>query len=161
VCLQANTLFTMAIAHAIASGCEAGKLYQNIKQWAADLAADPALMDAIHGAAEAPPSDYVQQQGWVLIAFRNALWQLLNAPSFEAGVVDTVMRGGDTDTNAAICGALLGAVYGLDAIPCQWVERVLNCRPKAGHPGVNRPRPECFWPVDALELAEGFIRRIE
>ena len=157
VCLQANSLFTMAIAHAIASGCEAGKLYQNIKQWAADLAVDPALMDAIQGAAEARPADYVQQQGWVLIAFRNALWQLLNAPSFEAGVVDTVMRGGDTDTNAAICGALLGAVYGLDAIPAQWVDQVLNCRPKAGHPGVNRPRPECFWPVDALELAEGLI----
>lgn len=30
------------------------------------------------------------------------------------------MRGGDTDTNAAICGALLGAVYGRDAIPAQW-----------------------------------------
>jgi len=158
VCLQANALFTMAIAHAIASGCEAEKLYQNIKQWAADLAVDPALMDAIHGAAEAPPADYVQQQGWVLIAFRNALWQLLNAPNFEAGVVDTVMRGGDTDTNAAICGALLGAVYGMDAIPAQWVERVLNCRPKAGHPGVNRPRAECFWPVDALELADRLIQ---
>ena len=157
VCLQANSLFTMAIAHAIASGCEAEKLYQNIKQWAADLAVDPALMEAIHGAAEAPPEDYVQQQGWVLIAFRNALWQLLNAPSLEAGVVDTVMRGGDTDTNAAICGALLGAVYGLDAIPAQWVDRVLNCRPKTGHPGVNRPRPECFWPVDALELAAQLI----
>lgn len=68
------------------------------------------------------------------------------------------MRGGDTDTNAAICGALLGAVYGLDAIPGQWVERVLNCRPKAGHPGVNRPRSECFWPVDALELADRLIQ---
>lgn len=80
--------------------------------------------------------------------------------ALKAGVVDTV-RGGDTDTNAAICGALLGAVYGLDAISAQWVDQVLNCRPKAGHLGVNRPRPECFWPVDALELAEGLIRRIE
>jgi hypothetical protein len=68
------------------------------------------------------------------------------------------MRGGDTDTNAAICGALLGAVYGLDAIPAQWVDWVLNCCPQAGHPGVNRPRPECFWPVDALELADRLIQ---
>jgi ADP-ribosyl-[dinitrogen reductase] hydrolase len=141
-----------------ASGYGAEKLYQDIKKWAADLAVDPALMDAIHGAAEAQPADYVQQQGWVLIAFRNSLWQLLNASNFEAGVVDTVMCGGDTDTNAAICGALLGAVYGLDAIPAQWVERVLNCRPKAGHPGVNRPRSECFWPVDALELSDCLIQ---
>jgi ADP-ribosylglycohydrolase len=58
-------------------------------------------MDVIQGSTEEPPSDYVHQQGWVLVAFGNALWQLLNAPSFETGVVDTVMQGGDTDTNAA------------------------------------------------------------
>ncbi|MCL4735256.1 MAG: ADP-ribosylglycohydrolase family protein, partial [Candidatus Omnitrophica bacterium] len=54
------------------------------------------------------------------------------------------MRGGDTDTNAAICGALLGAVYGRNAIPGQWVESLLNCRPAAGLPNVRHPRPGCF-----------------
>jgi len=39
------------------------------------------------------------------------------APKLEEAVVDSVMRGGDTDTNAAICGALLGAVHGRGAIP--------------------------------------------
>lgn len=92
-----------------------------------------------------------------MIAFRNALWQLLQAPRLAAGGVATVMQGGDADTNAAICGALLGAVYGLDALPAQWVGRVLNCRPQAGHPGVHPPRPECFWPVDVLELAERLL----
>ncbi|MEI7948214.1 MAG: ADP-ribosylglycohydrolase family protein, partial [bacterium] len=84
-------------------------------------------------------------------------WQLLHAPNVEEGVVDTIMHGGDTDTNAAICGALLGAVYGLDAIPVQWVTSILRCRPKIGTAGVYRPRPECFWPVDALELAERLV----
>ena len=115
---------------------------------------DGSLLEAVRGAAEAPPADYVHLQGWVLTAFRNALWQLLHAPNLEEAVVDTVMRGGDTDTNAAICGALLGAVWGRNAIPDQWTECVLNCRPAAGQPHVHRPRPECFWPVDALELAE-------
>jgi len=76
-------------------------------------------------------------------------------------MVDTVMRGGDIDTNAAICGALLGAVWGGNAITDQWTECVLNCRPAAGRPHVHRPRPECFWPADALELVEGLIREIE
>ncbi len=31
-----------------------------------------------------------------------------------------VLLGGDTDTNAAIAGALLGAVHGRDAIPSTW-----------------------------------------
>ncbi len=160
ICLQANALLAMAISHAIKSGAESKSLYQHIVKWAIEIEVAPALMDTVYGASEAPPGDYVQHLGWVLIAFRNALWQLLHAHSFETGVVDTVMRGGDTDTNAAICGALLGAVYGIDTIPTQWVNRVLNCRPKAGHPGVHRPRPECFWPVDALELTSQLISTI-
>lgn len=157
VCQQANALFVMAIAHAIKAGCDAQSLYRDIVGWAKDLSIDPTLMDAIIGAADAPPPTYTYQQGWLLIAFRNALWQLIHAPNLEEGVVDTVMRGGDTDTNAAICGALLGAVYGLEAVPAQWVDKVLNCRPQEGLPGVHQPRPECFWPADALELATQLI----
>ena len=153
VCLQANALFVLAIAHAIRTGPESQSLYEQVVHWAESAEVEPPLMTVVRDAAHAPPEDFVRYQGWVLIAFQNALWQLLHAPDLEAGVVDTVMRGGDTDTNAAICGALLGAAYGLDAIPAQWADRVLNCRPQAGQPGVSRPRPECFWPVDALELA--------
>jgi len=86
------------------------------------------------------------------------LYQLLHAPSLEDGVVDTIMRGGDTDTNAAICGALFGAVCGREAIPAQWFASLQKCRPEAGHPLVRHPRPECFWPVDVLDLAEGLVK---
>ncbi|WP_419856668.1 ADP-ribosylglycohydrolase family protein [Candidatus Palauibacter irciniicola] len=68
-------------------------------------------------------------------------------------MIDSVMRGGDTDTNAAICGALLGAVHGLEAVPARWTRAVLHCRPEAGRPGVKRPRPGTYWPTDALNLA--------
>jgi ADP-ribosyl-[dinitrogen reductase] hydrolase len=156
-CLQANALSAMAIAYAIRTGCGNRHLYQQIETWAEDMNVERSLLDAIRGAATAPPADYLHLQGWVLTAFRNALWQLLHAPNLEEGVVDTVMRGGDTDTNAAICGALLGALYGKEAMPDQWVERLLNCRPAAGQSHVRRPRPECFWPVDALELAEQLV----
>jgi len=115
------------------------------------------LMKAIVDASTSPPADYLHQQGWVLIAFQNALWQLLHAPSLEEGVVDSVIRGGDTDTNAAIAGALLGAVHGLEAIPAQWRDKLLNCRPEAGMPQVRHPRPECFWPVDALYIAQCLV----
>jgi len=157
VCRQANALFAMAIAHAIRTGIGAHDLHEQIVLWADEMNADDSLMEAITGAAEAPPTDYVHQQGWVLIAFRNALWQFLHASNLEEAVVDTVMRGGDTDTNAAICGALLGAVCGRDAIPEQWTECLLNCRPVAGQAHVRHPRPECFWPVDALILAEQLL----
>jgi ADP-ribosyl-[dinitrogen reductase] hydrolase len=159
VCLQANALFTMAIARAVATGMGAQDLYEQIQEWATEMAVEFSLMKTIADAAKVPPDDYCDMLGWVLIAFQNALWQLLYARSMEQGVVDAIMHGGDTDTNAAIAGALLGAVYGRDAIPVQWVERLLNCRPEADQPRVIRPRPQCFWPVDAPDLAERLVSR--
>src|ERR1035438_4636505 len=88
----------------------AEQVYEDIKDWASAMKVEKPLMKAILNAADGPPADYLTQQGWVLIALQNALWQLLHAKSLEEGVEETVMCGGDTDTNAAICGALLGAV---------------------------------------------------
>jgi ADP-ribosyl-[dinitrogen reductase] hydrolase len=157
VCLQASALFAMAIARAISTGIGCQDLFRQIETWATEMKVEDALLKSITGAATAPPNDYIHQQGWVLTAFRNALWQLLHASDLEDGVTDTVMRGGDTDTNAAIAGALLGAVHGRDAIPAQWVEKLLSCRPEAGQPHIHHPRPKCFWPVDALDLAKRLI----
>lgn len=153
VCQDANALFAMAIAYAVKHGCSAGDLYQQVVAWANEIQVDAALFAAVTDAAEAPPADYNHLQGWVLTAFRNALWQLLSGREPEHAIIDTVMRGGDTDTNAAITGALVGAVWGRHSIPNRWVNCLLNCRPRAGLPHVQHPRPECFWPVDALELA--------
>lgn len=157
VCRQANALYVMAIAWSVRHGGSPADLYARILDWSRELNVAPTLSSAITGAADAPPPDYLHHKGWVLIALRNALWQLLHAPNLEEAVVDTVMRGGDTDTNAAICGALLGAVHGGDTVPSRWVDTILSCRPAAGDPRVIRPRPECFWPVDALQLAERLV----
>ncbi len=153
VCQQVNQLYVMAVAHAVRVGCTPEELYDLIIEWAHELQADESIHEVIEYAASSPPADFMHLQGWVLIAFQNALYRLTHSATPEEAIVDTIMCGGDTDTNAAICGALVGAVHGLDAIPEPWVKAVLSCRPAAGAPGVRRPRPECFWPVDALELA--------
>jgi ADP-ribosyl-[dinitrogen reductase] hydrolase len=157
ICLQANALFAMSIAQSISRLKGPREIYEDIKRWATEMNVEKSLMTAILDAPHCPPADYIDQLGWVLIAFQNALWQLLNASSLEAGVVDTVMRGGDTDTNAAIAGALLGSVYGRNALPKQWIDKILSCRPMDGEPRVRRPRPECFWPVDATQLAQSLL----
>jgi len=111
------------------------------------LDVEPLLLATLEDAARQPPAD------WVLIALQNAIWQLLHAPDLETGIMDTVMQGGDTDTNAAIAGALLGAVYGIEAVPERWQTVILHCRPSEFFPRVVHPRPKEFWPKDALELA--------
>jgi ADP-ribosyl-[dinitrogen reductase] hydrolase len=157
VCLQTNALYTMAVADAVRNGTAPRSLYEKVMMWANDMQAGRSVLETVAGAADTPPEDYVDKQGWVLIAFRNALWQLLYASTLEEAVVDTVVQGGDTDTNAAICGALLGAVHGKTAIPGQWLNCLLTCRPESGNPRVRHPRPECFWPVDAMALAEDLV----
>lgn len=158
VCLDANALFAMALAHAIDRGPAPRELYERIAEWANEEGICPEVRACVEQAAAGPADDYMTHMGWVLIALRNALWQLRHAPSLEEGVIDSVMRGGDTDTNAAICGALLGAVHGLGAIPARWTEAILRCRPEAGRRGVRRPRPKAYWPTDALDLATQLLR---
>lgn len=157
ICGQANALFAALLAHAVREGGTGAELYETLLGWMKRLKLEPALRDTVERAAGKKPRTYQDQMGWVLIALQNALWQMLHAPNFEEGVVDTVMQGGDTDTNAAIAGALLGAMYGEEAVPAQWRETLLNCRPEAGRPGVRTPRPERYWPVDALELADAVL----
>lgn len=157
VCVQANRLYAMAIADAIASGPTPQALYARVVDWARRFDVDDSLMRAVESAGIRRPADYIRSQGWVLIAFQNALWQLLHAPNLEEAVVDTIMQGGDTDTNACICGALLGAIYGAGAIPDRWVSALQSCRPELGRPGVRRPRPPIYWPCDVLEVADGLM----
>lgn len=159
ICGQANALFAALLAHAIREGGTGAELYETLLGWMKRMKLEPALRGAVERAAHEKPRDYQSQMGWVLIAFQNALWQMLHAPSFGEGVVDTVMQGGDTDTNAAIAGALLGAIHGEEAVPAQWREAILNCRPEAGLPRVRTPRPEHYWPVDALELADEILEK--
>jgi ADP-ribosyl-[dinitrogen reductase] hydrolase len=66
------------------------------------------------------------------------------------------MAGGDTDTNAAIAGALLGAVHGRDAVPSRWRAAVLTCRASGDYTAPKR-RPEVYWPIDTLDLAERLL----
>jgi ADP-ribosyl-[dinitrogen reductase] hydrolase len=71
-----------------------------------------------------------RKAGFVRVAFRLAFWELFHAPTFEAALIDVVNRGGDSDTNGAIAGALLGARFGVMGIPSRWRHAVLDAPPE-------------------------------
>ncbi len=156
-CRHANSIFAASLAFAIREGADARATYEFALAEARRIEAEANVRHALEAARREPPRSYTSQQGYVLIAFQNAFFQALHAPSLEEGVVNTVMQGGDTDTNGAIAGALLGAIYGRHAIPFQWLDRVLTARPIRSLAGVLRPRPKALWPVDALILAEQLL----
>jgi ADP-ribosylglycohydrolase len=156
VCQDACAVFVAALATAIRSGGNPQECYEAALQEAERSSIHASVRKALEAAAQAAPADFVHQMGWVLIALQNAFYQLLHAPNLEEGIINSVMRGGDTDTNAAIAGALLGAVYGRQAVPMGWVQALLCCRPLAGTLTAH-PQPPELWPVDALELAEALL----
>jgi ADP-ribosylglycohydrolase/fructose-1,6-bisphosphatase/inositol monophosphatase family enzyme len=100
------------------------------------------------------PEDF--GSGLAIVALQNAFYRLSSSASLEDALIATVGCGGDTDTNAAIAGALLGAQYGGDAFPSRWVYPVLACRALA-EAAAPRPRPMEYWPDDVLELAEALL----
>jgi ADP-ribosylglycohydrolase/fructose-1,6-bisphosphatase/inositol monophosphatase family enzyme len=155
VCRDAVAAFVVAAAHAIRTGAGARAAYRAATDWARGPEVAAPVLDTLLAADAAPPVCDRESPGWVLIALRNAFHELLHAESLEEGVVRTVRRGGDTDTNAAIAGALLGAVHGREAVPAQWRQAILSCRP---HPlRAKHARPMPSWPVDVLELGERLL----
>ena len=77
----------------------------------------------------------LHQIGHVKHAFLFCFYFLNKNESFELAIKQTLMQGGDTDTNAAIVGGLLGALHGIEAIPMYMKTPVLafDCSHASNH----------------------------
>lgn len=63
--------------------------------------------------------------GYTLKTLAASLWAYWNASSFEEGLLAVVNAGGDADTNAAVACAILGAKFGYDSIPREYIEGLI------------------------------------
>lgn len=64
--------------------------------------------------------------GYVIHCVEIALWCAYHERNLERGLTWLVNAGGDTDTNAAVAGALMGARDGEDAIPGRWLTPIVG-----------------------------------
>jgi ADP-ribosylglycohydrolase len=146
VCVEACAGFCAAIAAGVA-----GASRDEMLQVAAAHCIGPAH-EAIK--RNALPQSFDKSR--VITSLQNAFYRLSSNASVEESLVATVGCGGDTDTNGAIAGALLGALHGREAFPSRWIYPVLACRPLA-EAADPRPRPMQYWPDDVLEVAEALL----
>lgn len=70
------------------------------------------------------PAEAVKSDGYCGHTLEAALWCFVNTGSYADCVLTAVNLGGDTDTTAAVAGAIAGVYYGLGAIPPEWVGRL-------------------------------------
>ena len=82
----------------------------------------------IVGEADQEPRDPEKWpgRGAAELTLHVALWALTTSKDFRDGVTKAVSIGGDTDTYAAVAGALLGAHYGYEAIPPEWRDALIG-----------------------------------
>ncbi|MBR2730360.1 MAG: ADP-ribosylglycohydrolase family protein [Clostridia bacterium] len=64
--------------------------------------------------------------GYALNTWNIALWALLKTDNYKDCVLKAVNVGGDTDTNAAVAGAMAGVIYGKESIPEEWISCLQN-----------------------------------
>lgn len=68
----------------------------------------------------------VDRIGYTLKATAAGFWSIKNCQSFESGIRTVIEEGGDADSNAAVAGALLGALLGYKSIDTRLKEDLVD-----------------------------------
>ena len=64
--------------------------------------------------------------GYTLKTMAAGIWALLHSENFKEGLLAVVNAGGDADTNAAVACSILGAKFGYNTIPEQYINGLLQ-----------------------------------
>lgn len=115
---------TMAIADSVAGGIITHGT-GNCVAYTAQLAAE--LFD---GAVKFDQTLYdkgiKEESGTVMGCYASAWNSICSTSSFEDAVVHAVNKGGDADTVGAVTGMVAGRLYGYDAIPKRWLDKLVQ-----------------------------------
>ena len=86
------------------------------------------LEDAVRGRSTPGDTEWMRgnrgPNGHTILTMQAGFWASTTPLNFEEALVALVNAGGDTDTNGALAGAVLGARYGASAIPLRWTSHV-------------------------------------
>lgn len=113
---DACVLWCLAIDHAVRTG------ELDVRVGLPHVA--PAWATWLTEAERREPEAFAQANGWVVAALQAAWSAVHRARDLPDGLERAIRGDGDTDTVAAIAGALLGARFGADSIPGVWLGAV-------------------------------------
>lgn len=84
----------------------------------------PAIAGVIDGSWRDKRREQISSSGYVAHSLEAALWCVARATDFRDAVLLAANLGDDADTVAAIAGQLAGALWGVEAIPSEWLEKL-------------------------------------
>ena len=152
-CQYANAAYVVALRHLVMQpGDRAGALQ------AAALTLEDEAASEVKGWFEHALADGDEPchplAGFVKIAFTLAFKHLAKGSTYQTAITETLLGGGDTDTNACIVGGLVGALHGVASIPSVMTQALLTCDTQVG-----RPRPEVYSTRELGRLTNELIEK--
>jgi ADP-ribosylglycohydrolase len=154
-CRHAVASYSIALACLLREPDDRREAFARAGKWA-DRHANDEVREWLREAHEGAPVDFLSHVGFVRIAFVNAFQHLQRGSTYETCLRETLGRGGDTDTNACIAGALVGAATGARGIPERMRTAVVGCDTRQG-----RPRPEFLHGRRVPGLAKALLSAAE
>lgn len=102
-----------------------------------------------------PAEERSAGNGAATICVAQAVWAVRGSTDFADAVVRAVDLGGDTDTVAAVAGAIAGATYGIQRIPSRWTTYL--------HGSVEQPdgRVRRYEAHDLQRIAHALLGTVE
>ena len=68
----------------------------------------------------------IKSSGYIIDTLEASLWILLNSKDYKEAIIASTNIGNDTDTIGAVTGAMAGIVFGIDAIPKNWLDKLVK-----------------------------------
>lgn len=123
VCQDTNVLYCLAIAYLIKNPCDADGALSLVEGWKCCTK----VMEWLELSKTKPSQTFCRHNiGHVKYAFILAFYFLRIKASFEDAIKETLLYGGDTDTNACIVGGMMGAYHGVENIPKYMLDKVIQ-----------------------------------
>jgi ADP-ribosyl-[dinitrogen reductase] hydrolase len=117
-CLDACRLFAAQLADALRGADKDVVLRPRV------MALQPRVLFIDAGEYKAKTAEEIHASGYVVHTLEAALWAVWTTGSFRHAVLAAVNLGEDADSVGAVAGQLAGALYGVSAIPPEWLQQL-------------------------------------
>jgi ADP-ribosyl-[dinitrogen reductase] hydrolase len=151
VCQHATAAYVLAIRQLMRSPSDRLGAFTAAETFLSGLLSEPYewLMEAKD--SQAPIAAW-PNAGHVKIAFMHAFYHLHKENSFASSLTETLLEGGDTDTNACIVGGLIGAARGVTGLLAKpRTEKMVKTLLYADT-SLGQVRPERFHPASVISI---------
>lgn len=150
-CTDAVAAYAIAIATLVRTGGDRSAAAAAAEAWA-NAHADEEVRSWLEAARAGERPAYHPLAGFIRIAFIHAFRHLHAGTPFVDAIRETLLGGGDTDTNACIVGGLIGAADGARGVPEPMRHAVLGCDTSRG-----RSRPANLHPASVPERVRALV----